>query len=131
MECKDDLLNAIAARAEADPSFSPGLSLLVDGIFISGFVMSSAAFAAALNGGTKAGPVQAGVTANLANGELPEYIHLKGVRFYAGSGQQIEERTGDNMWRCRISAVSGFKLGTLHYVSARVSSGLGVVPEHA
>jgi hypothetical protein len=130
MEIKDDLLNAIAARAEVEPNYSPGLALLVDGVFISGFVMSSAAFMNALYGSAKAGAGERDPADLEAGKQLPEYIHLKGVRFYAGSGQQIEERTGEGLWRCRISAVSGFKVGTMHFVSHRLGTETKTYAEH-
>lgn len=120
MDHTDVLLAEIASRVEHDPSYSPGLSVLIEGVFVSGVVTSAASFRAALRLTGPDTPESADTPGQPASGALPTYLHLRNVKFYAGSGQQIEERAGESFWRCRLSAISGFKLGTLHYLATRV-----------
>jgi hypothetical protein len=112
MDHTDAVLIEVVARAEADPGFCPGIALLVDGLFVSGVVTSSTNFLAALNLALQPAADE--------RGDSPKYIHLRHTKFYAGSGQQIEERTSDSFWRCPIAAVTGFKLGTLHHMASRI-----------
>jgi hypothetical protein len=51
-------------------------------------------------------------TNKIMDGPQSQFVHLKDARFFSGSGAPIPGNSGV-LWRCKISSVGGFFLGTL------------------
>lgn len=107
----------------ADPSTKTSVILHVNGMLVAGQVISAREF-------LTNDPITNGIVEYVKNScegdpplpnvpgkvgeDLPDYIHLSGVKFFIPGARSIPVDGHDNVfWRCRIADVSGFSFGIL------------------
>lgn len=128
---KDVILMALAGLAEIEPAadtestraaegeFGPGVTLLVSGMLVSGYIVSKKKYMGHHPIVTEIQRIREEHEAEMStpdDGEsespLPDCIHLRDAKCFAAGGNPIPGNTGV-FWRISLDAVQGFTFGVL------------------
>jgi hypothetical protein len=132
----DRLLQALALVPEKT-SIELGITLNLDGLLVTGFIISQAAYFEQLTAGireTKADDEmkamledfltqlkQPIVESTADQGVFPRFVHLRDAKLYPSEGQGMPS-LGSTLWRGDIDSVSGFCLGEMYSSPRKITS---------